>query len=118
MNSFSQDEFRGIVELATRAPSVHNTQPWRFALVGGAIELRPDYSRRLPVMDPDGRLLTISCGAALLCARLGVRRLGREPVVTLLPDAADADLFAVLADGGAAPLTVGESALIRVVEAP
>ncbi len=41
--------------LATRAPSIHNTQPWRFDVGPDWIELRSDPSRRLHVLDPDGR---------------------------------------------------------------
>ena len=36
-----------LVEVAARAPSVHNTQPWRFAVTGDAIELYADASRQL-----------------------------------------------------------------------
>jgi nitroreductase len=36
-----------LIELAARAPSVHNTQPWRFTVTGQAIELYADASRQL-----------------------------------------------------------------------
>ena len=51
---------RDIVELACRAPSVHNTQPWLWRLDGDRIELHADRRRQLPVADPSGRNLVIS----------------------------------------------------------
>ena len=43
-----------LIATAARAPSVHNTQPWRFRVGQSAIELYCDPRRRLRV-DPDGR---------------------------------------------------------------
>ncbi|MEX5636954.1 Acg family FMN-binding oxidoreductase [Parafrankia sp. FMc2] len=74
-----------VVTTASLAPSIHNTQPWRWRLADGLLTLRPDVERRLAVLDPDGRQLLVSCGAALLHARLAFRVLGLEPVVELLP---------------------------------
>lgn len=74
------------VGLAGRAPSVHNTQPWRIAIRGGEITLGMDADRRLAVSDPDGRELRISCGAALFTLRLALRYLGFPPTVRLLPE--------------------------------
>lgn len=54
-----------LVRYAVRAPSSHNSQPWLFRVVGDTLELRADRGRRLPVVDPEDRELTISCGAAL-----------------------------------------------------
>lgn len=51
---------------ANRAPSVHNTQPARFALDdAGRILLLADLSRRLAFGDPTNRDMGLSCGAAL-----------------------------------------------------
>jgi len=52
-------------EVAGYAPSVHNTQPWRWRVSGDHMDLFADRERQLAVADPQGRLLTISCGAAL-----------------------------------------------------
>lgn len=52
--------------LANLAPSVHNTQPARWALDDeGRILLVADLSRQLQIGDPSGRDLGLSCGAAL-----------------------------------------------------
>lgn len=58
MNSFSQ--LQTLVHYATLAANGHNTQPWKFAIKENAIEIHPDYSRRLPVVDPQDRELWIS----------------------------------------------------------
>ena len=73
-----------LIGVAARAPSLHNTQPWRFEVSDHAIELYADASRQL-LVDPDGREMLISCGAALYGLRLAVRSLGRLPEVELLP---------------------------------
>ena len=74
-----------LVRVAARAPSVHNTQPWRFKICEQAIELYADGSRQLRT-DPVGREMLISCGAALYGLRLAVRSLGHEPQVELFPE--------------------------------
>ena len=45
-----------LIRLAARAPSLHNTQPWRFKVSQDALELYADTKRQLRV-DPDGREL-------------------------------------------------------------
>jgi len=80
---------RNIVEQATRAPSIHNTQPWRFAIHADTIELWTDPARGLKVLDPTGRGRHISCGAALLHARVAAAAAGYAATVTVLPDPAE-----------------------------
>ncbi|WP_198163424.1 Acg family FMN-binding oxidoreductase [Rhodococcus sp. WMMA185] len=67
MNSSIPDEnvVRIAVDLACRAPSVHNSQPWRWRYADGQLDLYVDGSRVLTSADPTGRQLVISCGAAL-----------------------------------------------------
>jgi hypothetical protein len=86
---------RYVVTRAVWAPSVHNTQPWRFTADGGTqISLHADASRRLGVADPDGREMMISCGAALFTVRLALRALGYIPETRVLPDPAQPALVA------------------------
>lgn len=55
---------RAIIEAATHASSGHNSQPWQFAVAENHITISPDFSRRLPAIDPDDRELFISLGCA------------------------------------------------------
>ena len=79
---------------ATLAPSVHNTQPWRFVLSADALEIHADRSRQLRVLDPRGRQLTLSCGCALFNARASLAAAGYDPPVERAPDPARSDLLA------------------------
>jgi hypothetical protein len=83
-----------LVATASRAPSIHNTQPWTFRYHDNMLDLRADPSRGLHVADPNGRELMVSCGAALYTLKLGIRQLGLEPRVRLFPDADDPQLLA------------------------
>jgi len=79
-------EVRALVAAAGMAPSVFNTQPWSFRLRGATIELHADLARMLRgSIDPDGRQLVVSCGAALLNLRVAAAHLGRPVQVDLVP---------------------------------
>lgn len=78
------------------APSSHNTQPWRFRLVGDTLELHADARRHLAVIDGERRQLLESCGCALFNACVAIRAMGSADVVELLPDPEDRDHLATL----------------------
>ena len=78
-------DLRTVVELASLAPSVHNTQPWRFTWDGSTLTVLEDPTRALPVLDPAGRERRISCGSAVLMARLAFAELGYAVDVRLHP---------------------------------
>jgi hypothetical protein len=105
---------RYLAGVARRAPSLHNTQPWRFTVSGDAIELQADASRQLSV-DPDGREMLISCGAALYGLRLAVRSLGYLPEVEILPPPAWQRRLARVRLGPAAPMTADERKMLAAV---
>jgi hypothetical protein len=95
MSTPSKALLRRTIELGCRAPSVHNTQPWRWRMVGDAvIELYADRGRQLSVSDPSGRNLTLSCGAALHHSIVAARALGLAPDVELVTPGAGEDLLA------------------------
>ena len=76
---------RRVVTAAGMAPSLFNTQPWRFLLCPDRIEVHADLGRRLIAHDPEDRELRIACGAALFNLRLAVHAHGVTPVVCLTP---------------------------------
>ncbi len=91
---------RELVGAAARAPSSHNTQPWRFRVADGVIDVFADRSRALPVNDPNDRELTMSCGAALFNLRAAAAHSGRGARVIEGGD--EPDLLATLdLDAGA-----------------
>ena len=112
--SILADQARYLIATAARAPSVHNTQPWRFKIDHSAIELHSDPRRKLRV-DPVGREMLISCGAALFGLRLAIRSLGYQPVVELLPDPVRLRLLARVTAGAAEPMTVMERQMLTAV---
>lgn len=85
-----------LVEHAIRAPSSHNSQPWRFRLVQDTIEVRADSARALPVTDPYDRELTISCGCALMNLTVAARHFGRLKSVEHLPRRMQPELLALV----------------------
>jgi hypothetical protein len=87
-----------------RAPSVFNTQPWKWRIAGDVMELRADPDRRLQATDPDGRLLLLSCGGALYHARIALAASGRAVTVDRLPAEDQPDLLARLRLGGSVPV--------------
>ena len=72
--------------LRLAAPSLHNSQPWRFAMRGDTVQVRADPRRTLAVADPTGWALRLSCGAATynLCLAFAVS--GTPVEVEWLPD--------------------------------
>jgi nitroreductase len=90
------------------APSIHNTQPWHWRVTAPVLELRAVRDRQLAATDPAGRLLTISCGAALHHARIALAAQGLRVTVQRRPDPGDPDLLAritVTDRGGASAAT-------------
>lgn len=82
------------VRTATAAPSLHNSQPWKFRMRGGRVDVYADAARRLAVLDPDGREQLISVGAAVFTLRLAIRRSGYRSDYTLFPEPDEPDLVA------------------------
>jgi len=117
-SAVDEQYLRRALEAATHAPSIHNTQPWRFRLSGGGdhgtVELYADRERSLSVLDPTGRQMLMSCGAALLFLKVALRADGFDADVDLLPDA-DRDHLGSVAVRRGAPPSPEESALAAAI---
>jgi hypothetical protein len=85
-----------VVAAATRAPSIHNTQPWLFTGSGDRLEVFYDRERGLPVLDPTHRQQVISCGVAAEFAAVALRAGGRDVEVVVVPDPTDPDHLATV----------------------
>ncbi|HEX6497480.1 MAG TPA: nitroreductase [Micromonosporaceae bacterium] len=103
------------IEAAIRAPSMHNSQPWRFRLRDGAIEVLADRSRQLPIADPTGWAVHIACGAAVYNLRLAFAVHGTPAVVQLRPDPTQPDLMARVVPGKPRPATPTERSLYAAI---
>ena len=79
------ERLRFLLQWAALAPSRHNTQPWIYEISGDELRLYADTSRTLPIADPDGRQLLMSCGAALVNLRLSAAHFGHATSVEIIP---------------------------------
>lgn len=79
-------QFIEFVEYALKAPSGHNTQPWRFRLTSKSIDIYPDFSRSLSVVDGNNRELYISLGTATENLCIAARHFGYKDSVSFLAD--------------------------------
>jgi nitroreductase len=95
-------------------PSLHNSQPWRFRLADGAVEVRVDRDR-LPAIAARDWAARVSCGAALYNLRLALANAGRPAVVRLHPYTEAPDVAARLEPGPARPPSPGESELYAAI---
>ena len=112
MAGYTEGDLRLAAAAGIRAPSLHNSQPWRFRLRDGAIEVLADRSRQLPIADASGWAVRIACGAATFNARLALASIGRPAEVALRPYG---DLVARLTPGPPRPATYAEADLAAAV---
>jgi nitroreductase len=87
---------RDAVTLACRAPSLHNSQPWRWVADGAALHLWADPPRLMPATDQTGRELTLSCGTVLDHLRVAIAAAGWDSVTERFPDPDSPEHLAVL----------------------
>ncbi|MCB0943436.1 MAG: NAD(P)H nitroreductase, partial [Mycobacterium sp.] len=80
--------------LAVRAPSIHNSQPWRWRVGERTVHLYADAERQLARADPARRELILSCGVALQHFSVALAALGWQAHIHRLPNPADPDHLA------------------------
>src|SRR5262245_1286107 len=89
-----QATIEAALALAVRAPSVHNSQPWRWRSGDESVHLYADSARHLPHVDPERRDLMLSCGVALHHFTVALSALGWAAEVHRFPNPADPDHLA------------------------
>lgn len=94
------DVIQTAIQLACRAPSLHNSQPWRWVINAGSgtgdLHLHLDRTRCMKRTDGAGREAIISCGAALDHLRVAMASAGWTSRVERIPDPADPDHLATV----------------------
>ena len=95
-----------LISAGGAAPSIHNTQPWRFTVdpQTRTVTVHAAWERSLPLADAKGRALHVSVGAAIFNLMVAARHLEWEPILHLLPRSSDPGLLAEVRMAGP-PLT-------------
>lgn len=96
VETVSHQSVLAALALASRAPSVHNSQPWLWRLGPGFVHLYSDPRRWLPATDPDARDLLLSCGAVLHHLTVALAATEIAPTVHRLPNRAEPDHLAAV----------------------
>lgn len=110
------DALAEAADVARYAPSIHNSQPWRWRVSPAGLDLFLDGGRRLAVSDPQARLAVLSCGAALHHARAALAAEGLAVRVDRMPDPADPDHLAHLEVTGRVPVSPEAIRLVQTIE--
>ena len=99
-----QAVLRRVLGSAVRAPSVYNSQPWRWcAGTAAGVDLFADPDRHLITIDADGRDLVLSCGAALHHLIVALAGAGWSAQVERFPDPENSEHLAHVQPVVAAP---------------
>lgn len=87
---------RGVVTLACRAPSVHNSQPWRMVVENAALRLFLEPHRVPHATDQSGRQSVISCGALLNHIVVAAAAAGWKASIARFPNPNNLDHLATI----------------------
>lgn len=78
-----------VLDVAARAPSVRNLQPWRWRIEPDAVHLFADWSRQGGDAPSDRRDVLLGCGAILDHCAMALAAAGWQPQVHRFPDRGD-----------------------------
>jgi len=93
-NGSPREKLTFALKYAALAPTENGWQPWFFRMHDDHLELLTKHKPELEAVDPDGRELTIGCGAALQYLKLALRHFGCLGRVALFPDLGKSALVA------------------------
>src|SRR6478735_12602940 len=93
-DTMDAEVLKQVVALACRAPSLHNSQPWRWTADSAGLHLYVDRARNLSSTDKSGREALISCGAVLDHLRVAAAAAGFTAHVARFPNPNNLDHLA------------------------
>lgn len=91
-----REALESVLDVAARAPSSGNLQPWRWRVDGSALHLYADWDRQAGGSSTDRRDVLLGCGAVLNHCIVALAAAGWSPRVRRLPDARDDSHLAIL----------------------
>lgn len=91
-----QATLAGVLDVAARAPSSGNLQPWRWRVDGAEVHLYADWPRQAGASPADRRDVLLGCGAVLDHCVVAFAAAGWSPRVQRFPDGADRSHLAIL----------------------
>ena len=92
------EDFNFLVECAIKAPSAHNTQPWKFQNIDTGIIIQPDFKRALSVVDAENYELYISLGCALENLLIAAKQKGYNCLIKYPSNASDTIVIDITKD--------------------
>ncbi|MBH0781733.1 Acg family FMN-binding oxidoreductase [Nocardia bovistercoris] len=107
---------RAVLERADRAPSLHNSQPWRWHWNGVRLALHVDPDRLLPSTDAFNRQGIIGCGIALHHAATACAAAGWQPRIRRFPKPTDRTCLATLEFDGRGDVLDTDSELAAAID--
>lgn len=85
-----------VLDVAARAPSSGNLQPWQWRVDGTAVHLYADWRRQASASSKDRRDVLLGCGAVLDHCAVALAAAGWSPRVCRFPDRQDDSHLAIL----------------------
>lgn len=101
------EKLKFLVSYAILAPSLHNSQPWKFVVRANEIDVLADLTRQLKVADSNARELYLSVGCALENLLTAATYFGLRTHINYFPNSGDDVHVATVSfteDGGVASL--------------